>query len=325
MKLNHTKLTLLIFSGLCVASFAFFVVAQENPSNDKNIFLDSDQDGLSDDEERAYGTDANNKDTDGDSYTDGVEVKSGYDPLKPAPGDKIINNTKQLTTNNLQQDGDEVNLTQEVSEEVANLITQKAGENQEIALEDLDAIIQKTTGETLTFDDLPEVNESEIKIKEQNYSRLSDEKRAEKEKEDALEYLTAISYILVNNSPQKISATEDINKIAEDIISHTTSLSANLADISYFEDLAVKGETILEQLKEIEVPESLVDLHINGLKLAKYAVSLKDEVKIDSNDPVATIANLSKVQNLINLTLELSEKVSGEFSKLGITEIPVEL
>src|SRR4030042_4912750 len=133
MKLNQSKISFFVFAVLCAASFAFFVKANDGASSGKNIFEDPDQDGLSDDEEGAYGTDVNNRDTDGDGYTDGVEVKSGYDPLKPAPGDKIITNNLQLTTNNSQQDRGEGNLTQEVSEEVANLISQKAGENQEIA------------------------------------------------------------------------------------------------------------------------------------------------------------------------------------------------
>ncbi|MBI3495479.1 hypothetical protein HY065_02540 [Candidatus Berkelbacteria bacterium] len=37
--------------------------------------LDSDHDGLSDDEERALGTDPHNPDTDGDGLSDGQEVK----------------------------------------------------------------------------------------------------------------------------------------------------------------------------------------------------------------------------------------------------------
>lgn len=45
--------------------------------------LDSDQDGLSDEEEEKYGTDPNNPDTDGDGYTDGQEVDSGFGPLSP--------------------------------------------------------------------------------------------------------------------------------------------------------------------------------------------------------------------------------------------------
>jgi hypothetical protein len=45
---------------------------------------DSDDDGLSDREEvKVYLTDPLNPDTDGDSYPDGTEVKNGYDPKGP--------------------------------------------------------------------------------------------------------------------------------------------------------------------------------------------------------------------------------------------------
>ena len=47
------------------------------------IGLDTDEDGLPDEMETAYGTDPNNPDTDGDGYKDGEEVKNGYDPLIP--------------------------------------------------------------------------------------------------------------------------------------------------------------------------------------------------------------------------------------------------
>ena len=45
--------------------------------------LDSDDDGLSDDEEADLGTDPNNPDTDGDGINDGDEVNCGSDPLDP--------------------------------------------------------------------------------------------------------------------------------------------------------------------------------------------------------------------------------------------------
>jgi len=44
-------------------------------------FVDSDGDGLSDDEERDAGTDPLNPDTDGDGINDGLERKMGLDPL----------------------------------------------------------------------------------------------------------------------------------------------------------------------------------------------------------------------------------------------------
>lgn len=50
----------------------------------RDIFnsLDEDKDGLSLADEHEYGTSPTNADTDGDGYSDGVEVQGGYDPLK---------------------------------------------------------------------------------------------------------------------------------------------------------------------------------------------------------------------------------------------------
>lgn len=45
--------------------------------------LDSDKDGLTDDQEKIYGTNPLNPDTDGDGYSDGAEVKGGYNPNGP--------------------------------------------------------------------------------------------------------------------------------------------------------------------------------------------------------------------------------------------------
>lgn len=44
---------------------------------------DADQDGLTAAQERTYGTNSQNKDSDGDAYLDGEEVQNGYDPLGP--------------------------------------------------------------------------------------------------------------------------------------------------------------------------------------------------------------------------------------------------
>lgn len=45
------------------------------------LFQDTDNDGLSDDDEARYGCDINNPDSDGDGYLDGDEVENGYDPM----------------------------------------------------------------------------------------------------------------------------------------------------------------------------------------------------------------------------------------------------
>ena len=44
------------------------------------VYNDADGDGLLNWEEALWGTDPDNPDTDGDSFSDGTEVKNGYNP-----------------------------------------------------------------------------------------------------------------------------------------------------------------------------------------------------------------------------------------------------
>jgi hypothetical protein len=46
-----------------------------------DAFEDNDNDGLSNEDEKKYGTGIFDPDTDGDSYKDGEEVKNGYNPM----------------------------------------------------------------------------------------------------------------------------------------------------------------------------------------------------------------------------------------------------
>lgn len=50
---------------------------------DINPDIDTDADGLSNDDEARYGSDPNVSDTDGDGFTDGDEVEKGYSPTGP--------------------------------------------------------------------------------------------------------------------------------------------------------------------------------------------------------------------------------------------------
>lgn len=61
------------------------VVPVVEAPREPELSKDSDSDGLSDIEERMYGTDYRNPDTDGDTFLDGNEVFHLYDPLGVAP------------------------------------------------------------------------------------------------------------------------------------------------------------------------------------------------------------------------------------------------
>jgi len=54
------------------------------------LVKDSDNDGLSDKEEIAIGTNPFNPDSDGDGFLDGDEYVAGFNPLKPGPAGKIV-------------------------------------------------------------------------------------------------------------------------------------------------------------------------------------------------------------------------------------------
>jgi len=76
------------------------------PNND--ILFDSDGDGLADKEERKYGTEIFDPDTDNDGYLDGVEVDNGYNPVGSG---KLTNNPHlisddKITPENIAQDSD---------------------------------------------------------------------------------------------------------------------------------------------------------------------------------------------------------------------------
>jgi len=65
-------------------NWQFIPLAETEEETEENInyepVIDSDQDGLTDAEEALFGTDKSNPDTDGDTYSDGVEVINLYNP-----------------------------------------------------------------------------------------------------------------------------------------------------------------------------------------------------------------------------------------------------
>ena len=98
---------------LLVLVFAWSQIsnAEDDPLN---YFEDQDQDGLADQEEIAIGTDPTNSDSDGDGYSDGVEVSGGYDPLIPAPGDRI---SEDVSSSSAESD-ESSNLTETLLENI---------------------------------------------------------------------------------------------------------------------------------------------------------------------------------------------------------------
>jgi hypothetical protein len=321
------RTNLIILAAVIVFGGFFIASADEESTSKYSIFEDADQDGLSDAEEATFGTDPSKRDTDGDGYSDGVEIESGYDPKIAAPGDRIVAKTdsRDGDTASLMAASGEANETAIVGEKVVTILESNISGGEEITMESLEKEIQSAMDVSAEEIVLPEVNIDDIKIRKiKNKSKLDDDELAQTEKEHALEYLTTIAYLFVNNSPTAFSNEKEMESVATGVANGlvTAMISGDQAGI---DELAGKAETVLEDLNDIEVPESMLESHVKALKLVKYAMSLKDDFSGGSDDPIGSIKSIAKVQGVIASTSEFVQEVSSKISELGIDALPIDL
>lgn len=326
VEVKKIKITFLVFFLLLISCFSFALIAQEN-SNGENIFLDSDQDDLSDEKEALYKTDPKNPDSDGDGYSDGSEVKSGYDPMKPAPGDRLATASTTSTTATSTSSSSSTNpenLTAEISNKIAEMVS--SGESSKgFDMNSINTLIEESISSNVTFNELPKIDESTIKILAQNYSGYGEEKQARKKKEDNEKYLSAIFYIITNNLPHSIDSKEAMEDFTNEILTKIPSIvSTSDSGMSYFTDLADDGAVMLEKLNELEVPQDMLEIHKKGLQLATYAVSLKEKVVIDNNDPIASLVSLSAVENIMVLSNDFLTEAEAKLEELNLTDFVLE-
>ncbi len=320
MKVKDIQLSGFVLFSLIILSFSFYIYAEESLFINQNIFLDSDQDGLSDEEEKLYGTNPKESDTDRDGYSDGTEVKGGYNPVKPAPGDKIapvLKTKNEPSPQYPEDDPSEKNLTREIAKKISAIVESNDTESKDISIEEMKNLVTESIDSKESEDNFPEVDMSEIKIKKQDYSKYPGEKANEKRKEDFTSYITGMYYILSSNSPQPITSASDITGVANSLFSQASS-AIMTRNPETLQELASAGQKILDQMKEIPVPEELVDMHINGLRFAKYALTLPDALRAKKDDPIAGIANLSKVQAFVENLINFSNDAQTKFTEYGL-------
>ncbi len=317
---RSARASFFLFFTLLFLSVTFFALADDTVTN-KNIFQDSDQDGLSNDEEVLYKTDPLNKDSDGDGYMDGVEVQGGYDPLKPAPGDRVVENAAAGNIDVVVADDE--NLTEQVSSEIANMVQVSKDEGGDVSMETVNESVQKIMDEADEEIVLPEINLEEIKTKTVS-TKLKEVERQEKEKEDAVEYLTVLAYILANNSPKTFHSERDFQSVMESVGMDTVTAMA-LGDTAYLAEFSKRGEKILKELKDVSVPERMLDVHVKATKLAKYSMTLREEAATNgTDDPLGQIASLAKVQGFLVVVGDFSMEVSSKLEEYGIENIPLD-
>ncbi len=321
--LLRDKFTLTLFLSLFFL-VSFFAVQAESSTSSKNIFVDSDQDNLSADEEKLYGTNPDKADTDGDGYSDGVEIESGYNPLMPAPGDRIIEGAEEKKQTTSETKSNEKNLTNEISQQISGVLSTIDSDNKEVTFDQINGAVEEALSSQSSEVTLPEVDVKSIKIKKAPSSSLKEKERKSQERKDILEYLTTLSYLVAENSPAQFSNEDELGGVLSNV-SNQAILTLASGNKDFTNTLAERGQKILDSTQKLEVPEAMLDIHIKALKMGLYAVSLKDQVNPGSDDPLGQVATLSRLQGLLGVTTQFTEEVQGALKKYEINDIPLQL
>lgn len=353
MKKLQIKIKIISVLAISFVVFATTLFALAENRNSNSLFLDSDQDGLTDQEEKMLGTDPHNPDTDGDGYLDGKEVASGYNPLKPAPGDKLdgttqspnqqntktnqsINNqiNQQLdnllsadTIADLSSDPNNPNLTNELIGQLLELTKNKAENSEGFAENPVyspDELAQITQGALRTVDitkDLPIIDDSELNILPPIDSKnLSEEKVIAKQKTEIEKYLAQVAFIFASNSPFPVEHPQNLE-------SQINAESANffsaylMGDKSKIDNYAARAKTGIDQLKKVAIPYILKEYHRSMLQLALYTISQKDAILPSATDPMKSLAAVSSLQAVAQKALEIQDGLLEILKKYEIETI----
>ncbi len=319
---NNLRWSIFIFAFLCFASSSLYVVADEISTTDVVAFHDADTDGLSNEEEKIYGTDVDVADTDGDGYSDGVEIEGGFDPLKPAPGDRMVPEEPAVIGDAQKSQG--VNLTSKAADEFASMLESK-GENAEVTNEDFTTVLNTVIASSQEEVVLPEVDGSAIKIKKLA-KNLSDEEKSEQMREDTVQYLTLAAYILLSNLPTPVKDESQFKNFMSD---SSTAMIASLVsgNFSFLDESERRAKSALDEINQLEVPENMVATHMKAVRLLAYASNMKQEIQgsVSPDDPLAQMMAFSKIMGATVSLQDFVQETQTLLTEYGIQRISLDL
>jgi len=287
MKDNLVKIigVLLITGGVCVG-IAWWVQKNSPPTDLASSLLksfadkDTDHDGLSDNMESIYGTNYNDADSDGDGFLDGEEVLSGYDPMKPAPNDRLdsiytimprpaAGSMKDLNFTN--------NLIEQITKKVVNgdIQPKKIGDITTIANpssveEAMQAAVQRSYQEF----SLPDIPDGQLNISLDN-------------SEEAIkEYAKEVSSVLTS-------------------INNVSTLDLDNEESKNIADLVDLCENTAAQIKKIKVPSDLAAVHKKQIGLLIMQANILKAIANAQNDPLKANIAIAQIKNANGIAAQI--------------------
>lgn len=215
---------------------------------------------------------------------------------------QLVNNFLQTTLNKSQSD--------------SNFTT-----NPSYSTDEVSQMIQSSLSSTDISKDLPAISDSDIKILPavDDKKLTADEKKA-KEKEQIQTYLSSAAFIFATNAPFPVDTPDNLTSSLQNEQSNLISALTS-GDQTKINDYAQRAQAGIDQLKNVEVPYVLKDIHKSILQLAIYTLGFKDKVTIDPSDPTKSLAAFSSLQAVAESSLKLQDELSAILQNYGIDTI----
>lgn len=261
---------------------------------------DDDGDGLSNADERVWGTNATNPDTDGDGFKDGAEVQARHNPTIPGPNDALPEGFEpgknltplsgagtqtpvdQLFASNLDLDLESKNYTSEYQARFAA---------EQRTPETLAQYVQEQTIVTK----LPEPLARTIQV----------------ESSDSRQVLT--EYLTTAGSLTAFSNTDVVRTAVNDLIANN--------DPASIRGLALQVRLHQERLLELRVPPSAATLQKLLLGYSELLAATYDVVAGYADDPVKSAVGLRQLQENDQTFIPLITTELGRMQQL-VTTLP---
>lgn len=249
--------------------------------------IDSDKDGLTDWQEEIYKTDPNNPDTDGDGYSDGEEVLSGYDPLAQAPNDKISGKAIEPRPKSGSFSG--LNLTDELAKALAEAMkassqnsfqTDSSGSLELTDSNLVDNALATALAKSPQLYLVPTLEDENIKISSDDSLTAGQN------------FVDQVAQILTsNNQSQKIDM-EAAQKAVQ---------TKNYSELNQF----IKNyKNSFLAIKELSVPPSWKEIHKKNLALIIANANILEAIKLINDDPLRALLALQQYQEIVLPGLE---------------------
>jgi len=140
----------------------------------------------------------------------------------------------------------------------------------------------------------------------------------EKQKEEIEKYLSQSAFIFAANAPFPVENPADLqNQVSAE--SDNLIAAVYSGDKTKVDEYAQKAQAGIDQMKKVAVPYVLKDIHKLMLQLAIYTSNLKDDISLNTQDPIKSLAAASSLQ----VVAQGAMKLQSEFSAI-LTEYDIE-